>query len=420
MAVKAEKRGKELELELVGVVGDGWSDEPITAKAVSKALRDAGPVAQINVSLSSVGGYIDEGLQIYQMLADHAAHVVVTVGAQALSCGSLIAMAGDEIVLHATSMFLVHNPWSLAIGDYQEMEKRGADLKMMAGVFANAYASRTGKPVGEMQSLMDEDRYMDAEEAHALGFCTKVLPSKKKPDDSTKKLASLAFESMKTEAKRRLETAAAKALHPTTIPEPSAPEKGDHPMVIALAILSSLCLAEGSTDSDVVSEISKLKASKASGETLLAAIGAKSTDEALGTLKGLRESAEAGAKATAELATIRETTAKDKHAGIVAKASLPASSHNPDPSNPHAGKLTPAMKGWAESVSTETLEGFLAAAPVVLVADKCVKQVAHGKPNVAYSGKAYADMSNTERHELSVSDPELFEELREQHAVSSK
>ncbi len=214
MAIKAAKNGDSADLELFGVVGEGWSDDGITARRVKRALRELGSVATLNVAISSIGGYVDEGLEIYQMLSDHPARVIMTVGAQAISCGSLIAIAGDDIILHATSLWLAHNPWALVGGDYRGLEKASASLKIMAGAFAEAYAARTGKPQDEMQALMDEDRIMDAEEAKSWGFCTTILPSKKKPAASgaSKAVARSNFEQMKTEARQRLLRAAAMTL----------------------------------------------------------------------------------------------------------------------------------------------------------------------------------------------------------------
>lgn len=226
MAIKAERKGDSLEIEMVGVVGTGWSDDPITAKGLRAQLRGSPNVALINVHLNSIGGFVDEGLEIYQSLADHPARVVIDIGAQAVSCASLIAMAGDEIIMRETSLFLPHNPWRIALGDYRAFEKNAAELKMMAGVFAGAYSARTGKGVEEIRALMDEDRYMDAEEAKMWGFCTEVKPSKKKPKDqgAAKAAARIAFEAMKEDARGRLMRAAAMSLGGPELPD----ESGEH------------------------------------------------------------------------------------------------------------------------------------------------------------------------------------------------
>lgn len=220
MTIKAERSGDILDIELFGVVGDGWADDGITARRVKSELREAGEVSLIRGKLSSIGGYVDEGLEIYQMFADHPARVEFTIGAQAISCGSLIPMSGDVITFHASSVFLAHNPWGIDAGDWRAKEKRTADLKLLAGLFAKIYAERTGRPESEMAALMDEDRYMDADEAKALGFCTAILPSKKKPSSAGSAIASARreFEEMRADATLRLQRAAAMTLSATREP----------------------------------------------------------------------------------------------------------------------------------------------------------------------------------------------------------
>jgi ATP-dependent protease ClpP protease subunit len=233
MAIKAERKGDSADIEMFGVVGDGWADDAITARAVKRKLKEIGDVAVLNATISSIGGYVDEGLEIYQMFEDHPAHVVMTVGAQAISCGSLIAIAGDERIFHASSLWLNHNPWSIAMGDYQTFEKKAADLKVMANVFADAYAARSTKTKEEIVALMNEDRFMDADEALAWGFCTKIKEGKKKPAPAASMAAArAAFESMKEDARGRLQRAAAMTLG-TNAPEEALNDNATEASVLA-------------------------------------------------------------------------------------------------------------------------------------------------------------------------------------------
>lgn len=412
MAVKALAKGEELTLEMNGVVGDGWCENPITAKAISKILNDNKSAKFIDAYVNGPGGYVVEGLHIYQAIKNHGARVRVTVGGQAASCMSLIAMSGDEIVLDETSLFLIHNPWNLTVGDYVEHAKVGSELEMMADVFATAYAARTGMSKEDVRALMLEDRYMNAEEAKKLGFCDRIIPSKSKEKALSVGEARASLMNARTHAMGKLTRTAAAALLVDTHAgaaaqiQPEATEKTKEMTLLAL-VASALCLGESTTESEVVAEVGKLKASAKAHTELLQTIGAKSTDEAVGVIKGLRDAAEAGALAIAEANKAKEQARKDKHAALIASASKPASAVA-DPSNPHAGKLVPAQMAWAESVSLETLEGFLAAAPVI-VGSNCAKPPA---VRGDYRGKAWSEMTNMEKHALSCEDPELFESLR--------
>lgn len=415
MAIKALAKGDELDIELSGVVGDGWADNPITSKALAKVLADNKGAKFINGTLNSPGGYVVEGLQIYQMLADHQAHVTITVGAQASSCGSLILMAADKRIVHETSLVLAHNPWDFTVGDYLEHDSKGAELKTLADVFAGVYASRSGMSKDDALALMAKDQYVNAEEALRLGLCDEILKSKSKQALSVNEARSSVMQA-RAFAMNNMRRAAVAVLLPnndfdaTTQKTPEATENTEN-MGIQAAILAALCLSEGATEMDAVASIQQLKASKDASNELLSAVGAKTASEAVGAIEGLKESAKAGALAITELKELREKASKDKHEALISQASKPLVGAA-DPSNPHAGKLTPAMAAWAKSVSTETLEGFLAHAPVVLAGDGAKEPHAQRR---SYSGKAYSDMSFEERHELAKADPDLFAQLSREY-----
>lgn len=414
MAIKAEKKGDTLELEMIGVVGDGWAENPITSKAIAKVLRDNPDAKTIKIALNSPGGYIVEGLQIYQALADHPARVEVTVGAQAASCGSLIAMAGDDVALHETSLFLIHNPWNLTIGDYQEHEHSAAELKMMADVFAGAYAKRSGMSKDDVQKLMDEDRYMNADEAKKLGFADRIIESKKKGKALSPEVARSMLQQSRSFAMNQITRTAAAALLVEALndpPAPSAPEANstkEDEMNLAL-IVAALGLTEGATEADVATSINHLRVAKDEHQKLTEALGCKSTDEALGSIKGLREKAEKLDAIEVEREQEKAAALAAKKANLITAASQPAKSAKVDPANPHAGKLVPAQKGWAESCSIETLEGWLANAPVILVENTEIKPPTGGSHN----GKKFADMQPLERAALKKSDPETYNALRQ-------
>lgn len=430
MAIKAEKKGDSLDLEMNGVVGDGWAENPITSKGIAKVLRDNADAKLIRVALNSPGGYVVEGLQIYQALADHPATVIVSVGAQAASCGSLIAMAGDEIILHETSLFLVHNPWNFTIGDYQDHERAAAELRMMADVFATAYAKRTGKSKADIQALMDEDRYMDAAEAKAFGFCDRIIESKKKVKEDKEKALTpemarailLDSRSQAVNRARRATAAAFTTIETNNPPAPNAPEAAstkEDTMNLVL-LVAALGLTEGANEADAIGEINKLKASKGETAKLLGSIGAKSTEDAIGRIEALKSADERAKAAETELANVHEANRKEKHSALVAAALDPKSG------SPHAGKLTPAQKAWAESVTTETLEGFLAVAPPVLKGDGLRAPVNNassaktkGGSALTWNGKTYAEMTNLEKHGLSKSDPELFAQMSDEFEASN-
>jgi ATP-dependent protease ClpP protease subunit len=423
----ASASGSEADIQITGVIGDDfWSEEPCTTEMVRKALGQAPNAKLIKAFVDTDGGDVWQGFGIYQALLEHPARVEVTVGARAQSCGSLIAMAGDSVSMHETSKLLVHNPWSIMAGDAAKLEKRAKDLRNLEDSFVTAYASRSGMSEEDTRKLMDEDRLMSAAEAKTLGFCTDIRKAPKKGDS-----ASAMSDQELTDAMSKLRNkvqASATALRiaamspPQPTNEPPAPlpaEAAREKTMPQLAVvLAALCLAEGVSDNEATVSINALKSAKGERDKLLEAVGAKSTDEAVGLVKALSEKAALADASAKQLADNKAKALADKKTALIVAASTPAKSRDVDPSNPHAGKLTPALKGWAEASSIETLEGFLAGAPVVLVGDG-VREPTHatggngGTVVLSHNGKTFAQMPPKARAELKKDNPELYASMRQ-------
>src|SRR5690348_3929819 len=168
----------EYELLVYGDIGDSWWGESVTALSVVQQLQalDAG-VTQINVRINSYGGSVSDGIAIYNALKRHSAKKVVTVDGVAMSSASLIAMAGDEIQMPATSLLMIHAPWGMAQGNAQDMRVMADVLDTYASAMAGAYAAKTGKPTADMLALLADgiDHYYTGEQAVAEGFADTLV-----------------------------------------------------------------------------------------------------------------------------------------------------------------------------------------------------------------------------------------------------
>ena len=167
LELRAQADGSQ-ELNLDGIVG--WD---FTAGGVRRALRDAGS-ADLLVRINSYGGSVFEGFAIQNALSRHKGKVTVLVDAIAASAASVIAMAGAEIVMPANGFIMVHNAWTLAMGDYREMDKTRDLLQRLSAAIAAVYAARSGRDVAEMQAMMDAETWLGAEDAIAAGLATRM------------------------------------------------------------------------------------------------------------------------------------------------------------------------------------------------------------------------------------------------------
>lgn len=113
--------------------------------------------------------------QIYNMLADYKGNVTVKIDGIAAAAASVIAMAGDNVLMSPVSMMMIHNPATVAFGDHTEMAKA---IEMLEGVkdsIINAYSLKTGMSRAKLSRLMDAETWMDATKAVELGFADDII-----------------------------------------------------------------------------------------------------------------------------------------------------------------------------------------------------------------------------------------------------
>lgn len=161
--------GKTGEITLYGVIGDQW--DGITAAQFSTDLKALGSVSLINIHLNSPGGFVTDGLAIFNRLKSHSARKVVTIDGEASSIASLIAMAGDEIHMGEGALMLVHGArGELSWATEEDALRLAANLKVVNRNLVATYMNKTKMTEFALRALMKEDRYMSAEEAVSLGF----------------------------------------------------------------------------------------------------------------------------------------------------------------------------------------------------------------------------------------------------------
>jgi ATP-dependent Clp endopeptidase proteolytic subunit ClpP len=128
----------------------------------------------LNVEINSPGGDVFAGLAIYNALRGSGKEIVVRVMGVAASAASLIAMAGDKIVMPKNSFLMIHNPWSMAVGNADELRDTAETLDKIGASLRLTYAARTGLPEDEIATMLATDTWLTADEALEKGFATEV------------------------------------------------------------------------------------------------------------------------------------------------------------------------------------------------------------------------------------------------------
>lgn len=173
--VKNQETGAEERiLELSGTIAeDSWFDDDVTPQIFKDELNSG--AGDITVWINSPGGDCVAAAQIYNMLSNYKGKVTVKIDGIAASAASVIAMAGDTVLVSPVSMLMIHNPATMAWGDHAEMQKAMDMLSEVKESIINAYVLKTGLSRPRLSHLMDAETWMDANKAVELGFADDIM-----------------------------------------------------------------------------------------------------------------------------------------------------------------------------------------------------------------------------------------------------
>ena len=171
---KTQEQIQERTLFLNGTIADeSWFDDDITPQIFKDELMSG--CGDITVWINSPGGDCVAAAQIYNMLMDYKGNVTVKIDGIAASAASVIAMAGNKVLMSPVSMLMIHNPMTVAMGDTAEMQKAIEMLSEVKESIMNAYEIKTGMSRTKISHLMDAETWMNANKAVELGFADEVM-----------------------------------------------------------------------------------------------------------------------------------------------------------------------------------------------------------------------------------------------------
>ena len=177
-----EQEVEERILELNGTIAEeSWFGDEVTPQIFKSELMSGdGP---ITVWINSPGGDCIAASQIYTMLKEYKNTVTVKIDGIAASAASVIAMAGDKILMSPTSLMMIHNPSMIAAGDHRDMAKAIEVLEEVKESIINAYQLRTCQTRTVLSHMMDEETWMNAKKAIELKFADGMLEDKVLTDE---------------------------------------------------------------------------------------------------------------------------------------------------------------------------------------------------------------------------------------------
>ena len=165
------------EIDIFGQIGDSFFEEGNTLDSVKAELT--GVKTDLTINVASLGGSAFEGLAIHDLIASHPFNTTVNVIGATASAGAVISVAADNVNISENSLFLIHNSHGIAQGNADDMDKVAQDMRKIDDRMVSIFTKRTDKSEETIRDLMNEDKFLNAEESKELGFVDNITKSVK-------------------------------------------------------------------------------------------------------------------------------------------------------------------------------------------------------------------------------------------------
>lgn len=184
-----ETEPESVELRIEGDIVDDdeawlyeWFGMPSTSPNAFKEELSQYKGKDITVWIDSYGGSVFAAAGIYNALKEHNGKITVKIDSKAMSAASVIAMAGDEVLMSPMAVMMIHNPLTAAYGNMHDLRKVADILDTIKESIVNAYALKTGRSRSKISQMMDDETWMSANVAVKEGFADGILYQDGKPE----------------------------------------------------------------------------------------------------------------------------------------------------------------------------------------------------------------------------------------------
>lgn len=437
---------EDLEIVVYDVIGQDFFGEGVTAQAVVAKLREAPKAKKITLRVNSVGGVLNDAKAMVNLLAERASAGVEIVGSVdgiAASAAAYLLTACSRVEMPSNGFQMVHGGRVVCMGTADVIEARAALLRRENDQMAEAFAaasSRRGKAKTKddfLAAFAKGDLYLDADQAIDWGLAdTKIEPLKvaacladvtslvEPPEAVSAALYVTRAEAQVTPPVPVAPAAQPISPSPPVSVEPTTPSTGkesnmaDKPEVsqFVQAITLALGLPIGSTESDLLARGTALANRE---KEVVTVTGAKSSDEAIGALRGIKALADEASKLREELTTVRGE--RDRQ-NFDTQVSLGKSDRKLDKAMADLYEAEfEAATPETRSAVVDRLRGHLKVLrPAFPAQAKQIAVIASGAGEQTYNGKTYAQLGPQERANLKSADPELSAVMRRDWEAAGK
>lgn len=166
----------EIEPSHFNILGD-LIESKTSAEYIRKAIEKADAINGIELYINSIGGYVDEGVSIYNLLKRQSVPVTAYIDGMACSIASVVAMAADKIVMPSNTTMMIHHAIGGCYGNAKEHREFAAQLDKISEASTNSYLVHAGDKLTRetLEPLLDAETFLTAQEAFDIGLCDEIL-----------------------------------------------------------------------------------------------------------------------------------------------------------------------------------------------------------------------------------------------------
>lgn len=166
----------EIEPSCIDIWGN-FVGSKTSAEYIRKAIEDVGTINGIELYINSIGGYVDEGVSIYNLLKRQSVPVTAYIDGMACSIASVVAMAADKIVMPSNTTMMIHHAIGGCYGNAKEHREFASQLDKISEASTNSYLVHAGDKLTReiLEPLLNAETFLTAQEAFDIGLCDEIL-----------------------------------------------------------------------------------------------------------------------------------------------------------------------------------------------------------------------------------------------------
>lgn len=158
-------------------IWSGYCMSKTSAEYIRRAIESAKSISSIELYINSIGGYVDEGVAIYNLLKRQSVPVTAYIDGMACSIASVVAMAADKVIMPSNTTMMIHHAIGSCYGNAKEHREYADSLEKISEASTNSYLVHAGDKLTReiLEPLLDAETFLTAEDAFKLGLCDEIL-----------------------------------------------------------------------------------------------------------------------------------------------------------------------------------------------------------------------------------------------------